>query len=155
MTPKRDANKTYKVHGDGIDSLRRGFDHIGMPSHRHAEAMRIVSEVIAANNATHFYWYAPPMTGEVCGYWDDAEVNQLWVQPSVVYVRRVTTTRLPERALTHQKQDAEYVGWELPGATSGGGGGDRRAEVAEVLCPAQFIRVPAGVECSYCEVVHP
>lgn len=155
MAGKRDQNQKYKVHGEGISTLGRGFDEIGMPEYRRSTAVTIVQEVLAANDAIDFYWYVPPATEEVCCYWDDAEKNQLWINPGELHVEKddLRITR-PARPVTYSKQNNDYVGWLLPGSQGGTGGGPQKAKIASVLCPATFLHVPAGVPCAECDIVH-
>lgn len=155
MAGKRDQNQRYEVHGDSIASLSRACAEIGMPEYRRSTAVEIVREVLAANGGVDFYWYVPPATDEVCCYWDDAEQNELWINPGEIHISSdEARTKRPERQLTYSKQDGAYVGWLLPGGQMGSGGGQERAKVATVLCPETYVHVPAGQPCSHCEVVH-
>lgn len=155
MPPKGAVNETYEVHGNSIETIRRGFEAIAMPGHRHAEAGMIVHEVLEANKVVDFRWYVPPGTPEVCCYWDDQETNVLWITSANVAIPADKGIARPRRALTWSKLDGAIVGWLLPGSESGRGGGLRKAEVPEVTCPVTFIRQPAGQPCPECEVVHP
>lgn len=155
MPGKRDQNRNYKVHGTGVSSLYAGFDEIGMPPYRRSTAISFVTEVLEANGARDFYWYVPPSTPEICCYWDDAEQNQLWINPGQLHISSdETRTKRPARPLTFSKQDGQYVGWFLPGGQSGTGGGPAPTQVATVVCPVTFLHVPAGVPCSDCEIIH-
>lgn len=153
MNEKGDKYLEYNVHGDGIDSIQTGFDEIGMPRNRHNEAIAIIREVLQANNATNFRWYKPPATDELSCYWEGARINMLWVTPIDVHVD--VDTPKPDRKTNWEKQDGQYVGWLLPGANAGAGGGPKHANIPTVLCPKEFIHIPAGVQCPYCEVEHP
>lgn len=152
MSGKGDKYLDYEVHGEGIDSIRSGFDELGMPPERRDEAFQIVREVLSANQVQTFRWYKTPGTNELACYWDDAPVNMLWVTVGEVHID-VSTPR-PARSITWQKQGGQYVGWLLPGADAGTGGGTKKTEVATVLCPETFIRNPVGTVCPTCEVVH-
>ena len=46
MAPKGDAHRSYAIHGDGLDSLRRGLIEIQMPDHRRDEALAHTLEVV-------------------------------------------------------------------------------------------------------------
>ena len=151
---KDDTYRSYEVHGDSVESLRNGFEAIGMPAHRQAEAQAIVREVLQANQVVNFRWYVPPATREVCCYWDTQKKNVLWVNAATVSILAEEEIDRPTRALTWSKQDGLIVGWLLPGAESGRGGGPRQSPIAEVTCPVTFIRQPAGRPCPDCEVVH-
>ena len=83
-TGKGDANRRYAVHGDGLASIRDGFNELAMPEHRRAEAFSIVSEVLAANRVVDFRWYRTEVTNELACYWDDQPTNVLWVTPRPV-----------------------------------------------------------------------
>ena len=154
-TGKGDANRRYAVHGDGLASIRDGFNELAMPEHRRAEAFSIVSEVLAANRVVDFRWYRTEVTNELACYWDDQPTNVLWVTPSEVHIpaERGRVTR-PPRPVNWEKEDGAYVGWRLPGAERGTGGGRRKPELATVLCPQTFIRQPAGSVCPDCDCVH-
>jgi hypothetical protein len=154
VAAKGDKHRSYRIHGDGIDSLVVGFNEINMPDSRRAEALTIVREVLEANHAGLLRWYKTEHTDELACYWDDSEVNTLWINPGELHVARGTP--LPERNLTWQNGDGTYLGWLLPeGVTGGGsGGGDRRHQVKYVVCPRSFQQVPAESLCPDCEVVH-
>lgn len=154
MTPKGTANEAYEVHGNSVEVIRQGLEAIGMPAHRQAAAQAIVREVLEANQAVDFRWYVPPGTPEVCCYWDGHEANVLWITSATVYVPVDKGIGRPARALTWRKQGGTHVGWLLPGAEAGRGGGPRQSPVAEVTCPVTFLRQPAGQPCPECEVVH-
>jgi hypothetical protein len=126
-----------------------------MPEHRRAEAYRIVGEVLAANDVVDFRWYKTDGKSELVCYWDDQPANALWVTASEVHIPSDTARVMrPGRPVDWQKEDGAYVGWLLPGAERGTGGGRRESEVATALCPETFIRQPAGTLCPRCEVVH-
>ena len=152
MSDKGDYHRTYEIHGDGLESIWRGFAELGMPQGRQAEAFAIVSEVVEANRAAGFRWYKTPGTNELACYWDGATVNMLWITAGEAHI--AADTARPERALTWSKQDGAYVGWLLPGADGGTGGGPKKVEVAKVLCPVTYLWQPAGQPCLECEVVH-
>jgi len=152
MGGNRGADRGYDVYGDDLDSIRSGFDELGMPTGRQTEAFAIVQQVLVANGASVLHWYKPPRTDELACYWDDSPVNMLWVTASEVHV--AAGTPRPARALNWEKQDGAYVGWLLPGAEAGSGGGTKKTEVAEVPCPVSFILHPLGTECPHCEIVH-
>lgn len=155
MPGKRTQNWSYAVHGEGISSLTPGFDEIGMPAHRRTAAVEIIREVLTANGASDFYWYKPPATEELCCYWDDATRNLMWINAGELHViSEPSIVALPARPVTYRKQDGDLVGWLLPGAEAGAGGGPRKPTVPTVLCPDQFIEVPAAAECPYCEIRH-
>lgn len=155
MAPKGDAHRGYAVHGDSVDTIRAGFDSIGMLAHRQAEAQSIVREVVEANGVVDFRWYKPDDTPELCCYWDDLDRNVLWVTVANVHIPMDRGPVQPERPLTWSKEAGAFVGWLLPGAESGSGGGGRpKLRVAEVRCPVTFILQPAGQPCPDCEIVH-
>jgi hypothetical protein len=135
-----------------------GFETLGMPRYRWDAAKEIVGDVLAANDARVFRWYATPAVFELCGWWDDAEKNLLWVWANNVHTcveDGVPLCRLPDRPVTYRTDDATVrVGWMLPGGTRGDGGGPQRARAVQVRCPETTMLVPAGQECSYCEQVH-
>lgn len=152
---KGDTNLRYEVHGVGLDSIRDGFRELTMPDHRRGEAFRIVAEILDVNNVVDFRWYKPPGTDELSCYWDGLEANALWITASDVHVvNDIGRVVRPARPTTWQKKGGAYVGWLLPGAEPGAGGGKRKGDVARVMCPVSFIYVPAGSICSDCEVVH-
>lgn len=154
MPGKGDTYRSYEVHGDSVDGLRDGLLAIGMPTHRHVEALAIVAEVVQANDVVDFRWYIPPVTQEVCCYWDAHERNVLWINQATVSIRADGGIARPTRALTWNKQEGQIIGWLLPGAESGRGGGRRQSPIAEVRCPVTSIRQPAGRVCPECDVVH-
>lgn len=116
MTGKGDAYKAYEVHGDSVETIRHGFEAIGMPTHRQAEAQAIVRDVLGANDVTDFRWYLPPTTPEVCCYWDGQEKNVLWVNSASVSILADDDIAQPARPLTWSKQEGAIVGWLLPAA---------------------------------------
>lgn len=152
MTPKGNKYLDYEIHGEGLDSIRAGFGELGMPLERRDVALRIIREVLDANGVQVFRWYKTPGTNELCCYWDDADVNMLWVTPGDVHIE--ASTPRPARPPNWQKQDGKYIGWLLPGANAGTGGGQWHVEVATVLCPETFLYIPAGSECPNCEFIH-
>jgi hypothetical protein len=121
---------------------------------RQRAALAIVTEILEVNDGRRFVWYVPPSTPEVCSYWDDAPTNLLWITNAGVHLKRGGPVDLLPRAITYQKQDGDYVGWLLPGAEAGVGGGTRQAEVTTVLCPATSLHQPAGTICPDCDIVH-
>jgi hypothetical protein len=147
---KRGKNLTYEVHGDGVASLERGFDELRMPANRRREAIAIVGEVLAANDGGDFAWYKA-RKDELCCYWGDPDRNLLWITAGAVHM--LPTLPRPDRPLTYSKEDGN-VGWLLPGAEKGTGGGSKQREVATVLCPESGIRQPAGQLCAECEIIH-
>jgi len=90
MPPRRITQRSYDVFGADVESLREGFAHIHMPPERWDAAVGIVREVLVANDVSQFYWYKPPRTAQLCGYWDDAEVNMIWISPSEVHIQAQT-----------------------------------------------------------------
>jgi len=52
-----DAPRIYRVQGDRVESLSEGFDELGMPTGRRSEAIEVVREVLAANEASVLRWY--------------------------------------------------------------------------------------------------
>jgi hypothetical protein len=141
---KRSKNQSYDVHGEGAASLVRGFDEVGMLEHRRAAALDIVREVVAVNAATDFYWYCTPSDSEICCYWDDADQNQMWINPTGVVLREdESLAKLPERPRDYFLGADRLAGWLLPGAEMGSGGGPQRREIPTV-----------GSICPDCEVMH-
>lgn len=116
MSGKGDKHREHAIHGDGLDSIGRGFDELGMPDGRRVEALAMIAE-------------------------------------NEVHIAKVTPR--PSRTLTWNKQVGEYVGWLLPGAESGSGGGSKHTTTPKVLCPDSFLWHPAGTMCEHCEIVHP
>jgi len=154
---KGDLNERYKVHGNDLDSLRQGFREIGMPENRYREALAIVREITEANDVREFRWYKTEGKDELCCYWDKQTVNVLWITPSNVHMRAETSlVQRPQRATTWrgERDEPDEVGWLLPGADRGPGGGPQRPKAAEVLCPETFVWQPAGTVCPVCDVVH-
>lgn len=156
MRGKGDANRRYRVHGDGVGSLVAGFDEIGMPPHRRVEALAIVRELVDANDVREFRWYKTEGKDELCCYWDDHQVNLLWITANNVHVTADTLlVRRPQRATTWREgRDGGGVGWLLPGAVRGAGGGRPRPEASGLRCPVTYLWQPAGTVCPSCEVVH-
>jgi hypothetical protein len=155
MSGKGDANRRYRVHGDGLDSIRDGFAELAMPEHRRRDAFAIVNEVLRANEVVDFRWYKTEGKDELVCYWDEQPYNVLWVTASEVHIVSDTSrVRRPTRSVNWQKEDGAYVGWLLPGAERGTGGGPRNSEVETVLCPETYIRQPSGTICPHCDVVH-
>lgn len=149
-----DRYLSHDVHGSGVGTLPEGFAHLAMAPARQRAAQQIVSELLELNNAKRFVWYIPPATPEVCSYWDDAPTNLLWITNVGLHVKRGGPVKPLSRPITYQKQDGDYIGWLLPGAEAGLGGGTRQAEVSTVLCPVTSLRQPAGSICPDCDVVH-
>lgn len=147
MAPKGNAYLDYEVHGDDVKSLRDGFAHIQMPLERWDAALGIVQEVLVANDVAKFCWYKPPATNQLCGYWDDAELNMIWISPSEVHISAQTPR--PQRAPTTHRDGGAEIGWLLPGASSASGGGHQHHKKAAPMCPTCSIAL-VGSECSYC-----
>lgn len=155
MAGKRESIQQYEMHGHEVASLGRGFDELGMPTYRRATAIEIVHEVLEANKASDFYWYKPPATDELCCYWDDAELNLMWINSGELHVRNdPASVVMPPRPITYTRTDNELVGWLLPGGEAGTGGNSGKPKARSVLCPVTFIRRPVGELCPDCEVEH-
>lgn len=154
MAARNDRYQDYEVHGAGISSLPAGLAHLTMTAARREAAQNLVAEVLVRNDADKFVWYMPPATPELACYWDGAPTNLLWITNSEVHVKADGPVTLPDRPTTWSKQDGGYVGWLLPGAEAGSGGGPKRPELPEVLCPATSLRQRAGIICPDCEIVH-
>lgn len=150
MRAKGNTYRDYDIHGDDVESLRNGFAHIQMPAARWEAALEIVREVLTANDVARFYWYVPPTTAQICGYWDEAEVNMIWISPSEVHMNAQTPR--PQRAPTMERGEGAEIGWLLPGAKSGSGGGHKERKTTAPLCPTCFIKVAPGSECMFCGV---
>lgn len=143
----------HAVNGD-FEALREGFAAIGMPQERWAEASAIVREVLDANGASGFRWYKPDRTDELACTWVGVGQNALWIAGNNVHVSPATTgVTLPSRPLTYSKENGA-VGWLLPGASTGTGGGRRRPGVRWIACPVTQELQPAGSECPDCSTVH-
>lgn len=153
MAGKRDRNRRYDVHGDGVETVRDGLAEIGMDDSRRSAAVRLVGEVLEANGATDFRWYKTSGKDELACYWGDWTKNVLWVTPSEVHIRASDPIVRPHPT-TWAGRNGDLIGWLLPGAVSGGGGGRAMPPVKGVICPATGITQPPGTECTYCEVVH-
>ncbi len=150
-----ERHRRYKLHGEGFDSLSTGFNALVMPEARRTTAVAIVHEVLEANGALLLKWYMTPGTPEVACFWDDETQNTLWITAGHVHVAAESTTVIRSaRPVNWEKADGRYVGWLLPGAAAGDGGGKRACQVATVLCPEAFVMVPAGIVCDYCGVDH-
>lgn len=106
-------------------------------------------------NVVNFRWYKSDGANELACYWDDQPTNVLWVAPGDVHVPadRIRVTR-PTRSLNWEKDNGAHVGWLLPGAERGTGGGRRQPDVATVRCPERFIHQPAGSICPDCDYIH-
>lgn len=158
MAPKGDAHRSYDLHGDTVESMRAGFEAIGMPPHRWAEAHDIVTEVLQANGATVFRWYKVPQKAELPCWWDDAERNLLWVWANNVHTAApdgVPIIAMPARRVDYRTDEAfPRRGWLLPGGTTGTGGGPAKPTAEQVRCPTTTMLVPAGQVCSHCDEVH-
>lgn len=155
MVGKGDANQSYRVHGDDVDSLWTGFDEIAMPEHRRDEALAIVREVVEVNDAQDFRWYKTEGKDELCCYWDDLAVNVLWITANNVHIKAdVSLVRRPLRTTDWSEHDGSGVGWLLPGADRGTGGGRQRPKVVEVRCPVTYLLHPAGTVCPDCDITH-
>lgn len=155
MAPKGDKHLEYSVHGTGLASLHDGFDAIKMPAHRSGDALAIAGEVLTANKANTFRWYLVESTQELCCWWDDHEHNVMWIRSHEVHIPAdESVVARPARAITYQRSDGDYVGWLLPGGEMGTGGGPQTQAARFVMCPREFMEVPAGSECPWCEEVH-
>jgi hypothetical protein len=147
------GDSKYEFEG-GLDTLRQGFEAIGMPRERWEDALAIVAEVLDANAAVDFSWYKPDRTGELACTWAGVGQNAMWVGPNNVHVAPATThVVLPKRALNYSKENG-VVGWLLPGATTGSGGGRRAPATRWVRCPTTQEPQPAGSTCPDCMIVH-
>lgn len=155
MAGRRSGNQTYDVHGEGVASLVRGFDELGMPEHRRAAALEVVREVVAVNAVTDFYWYCIRSGSEICCYWDDADQNQMWINTTGIVLREdQSLAKLPERTRDYVLDEGRLAGWLLPGAETGTGGGPQTRAIPTVNCPETFLPVPVGSKCPDCDVVH-
>lgn len=156
MNGKGEANKRYRVHGDGFNSLTAGFQEIGMPEVRRGEALAIVREVAEANDVREFRWCKTEGKDELCCYWDNHEVNVLWITATNVHIRAdISLVGRPQRTTTwREDRDGGGVGWLLPGADRGAGGGRQRPKAAELRCPVTYLWQPAGAVCPSCDTVH-
>jgi len=154
MAGKRTTNQRYAIHGQDVDSLRRGFVELGMPEHRQEPALEMVRDVLAVNSAKEFFWYMPPVTIEICCYWDGANRNLLWITSAVVQILNDPEVARPSRVVDYRKADGDTVGWLLPGSEGGGGGGPKKSKIKQVRCPEYFTLQPAGARCPDCDVVH-
>ncbi len=152
MRGKGSTYRNYPIHGDSLASIREGFAELAMPRERWDEAYKLLSEVLETNQVSVFRWYKTAGTNELSCYWDDASVNMVWVTAGDVHI--AADTPRPSRPTTWQKAGGSYVGWLLPGAHAGTGGGLREPEIAGVLCPETFVRNPLGTLCPTCEVIH-
>lgn len=152
---KGDANKRYRVHGDGVESLWTGFEEIGMPEHRRSAALAMVREVVDANNVREFRWYKTEGKDELCCYWDDLALNVLWISANNVHFKAdESLVRRSPRTTDWVEHDGSAVGWLLPGGERGAGGGRQRPKVAEVRCPETYMLHPAGTVCPDCDIEH-
>jgi len=131
MEPKSNKNTDYSFHGNDVDSMKVGFEQIGMPHHRWDEAISIVNEVREANGVRSFRWYKVENTDELACYWDDATKNLLWVQRHEVHVLKEVS--LPARPVDYTRDDGELIGWLLPGGSTGTGGGPPGIQSGEGL----------------------
>lgn len=145
---------SYEIHGRGIDSLGLGFDALGMPAIRRPHAFTIVREILEANGQPDLLWYSIPSQTELCGYWAGLNKNVLWISASTIHILSHRSVAKPPRPPEFFRPEGDLVGWWLPGAEASSGGGPASPRAAQVLCPAQFVMVPTGQECSYCELVH-
>lgn len=151
---KRTANEDYDIHGNGVRSLIDGFEALRMPESRRAAVLDLVRAVVDVNQATGFRWYKTDGTDELACYWDGAHRNTLWITRSEIHMRKdEDVAKRPPIPTTWQKDGGHFVGWLLPGAVRGAGGGPRRYEPKTVLCPNCFINIPAGTECPDCGFV--
>lgn len=154
MAARGDRYLTYEMHGSGVDSLPAGLAHLAMTTTRQRAAQDLVAEILALNGGDQFVWYIPPATPELSCYWGGAPTNLLWITNVGVHIKTDGPVVPLPRPTTYEKQGGDYVGWLLPGAEAGTGGGPKRPEVAWVLCPATSLRQPVGQVCSDCEIVH-
>lgn len=100
-------------------------------------------------------WYMTEGKDELCCYWDDLAANVLWITANNVRVKADTSlVERPQRATTWKEADGSGVGWLLPGAERGTGGGRQRPKAAEVRCPVTNVSHPAGTDCPHCDEVH-
>jgi hypothetical protein len=155
MAGSGDRYLSYDVHGSGVESLAEGLANLAMAPARQRAAKEIVGELLTLNSAERFVWYLPPATPEVCAYWNDAPTNLLWITNVGVHLKRDGPVTPLARPITYEKQDGDYIGWLLPGAEAGTGGGARPSEITTVLCPVTSLRQPAGSLCPDCEIIHP
>ena len=79
---------SHLIHGDGLESIRTGFDELAMPSNRRNDAYALVAEVLKVNEAVVFCWYKTKGTEELACYWDDHETNVLWVTVGHVHIQK-------------------------------------------------------------------
>lgn len=146
-----DAN--HEFEGD-FETLRDGFAAIGMPPERWTDASAIVREVLEANDAVGFRWYKPDRTDELACTWAGVGQNALWIGTNNVHVSTATAgIRLPPRTRTYSKQNGA-IGWLLPGASAGSGGGRRSPTTRWVACPVTQELQLGGSECPDCMTVH-
>lgn len=147
------ARNEHEFEGD-FETLRKGFAAIGMPQERWAEASAIVRDVLDANDAVDFRWYKPDRTGELACTWEFVGQNALWIGANNVHVAPATTgVVLPARTRTYSKENGT-VGWLLPGASTGGGGGRQTPASRWIACPVTQELQPAGSECQDCMTIH-
>lgn len=158
MAAKGDAHLDYDLHGETVESMRSGFEAIGMPPYRWPEALSIISEVLAANDAARFRWYKVPQKAELPCWWGDAERNLLWVWANNVHTAAPDgepIIRMPPRRVDYRTDEGfPRRGWLLPGGTTGTGGGPPKPAARQVRCPATTMLVPEGQTCSHCDEVH-
>ena len=148
---KGTSNEDYEVHGNGAETLAEGLRVLSMPEHRRKAALELVREILAVNQATEFRWYMPEKTEQILCYWDDQPRISVWIERSNIHMRKdETVARLPAIPTTWSKSGDYKVGWLLPGAESGAGGGPRKAEPKEVLCPNCFLLIPVETDCFEC-----
>jgi len=113
---KADRYLAYGCHGEGLGSLSVGFDYIKMPDERREEALNIISDVMRANDAHEFRWYKTDRMRELSCYWDEAEINMMWIGPGQVHI--AASTPRPSRPVTWINAGGTAVGWLLPGAVT-------------------------------------
>lgn len=154
MVASGDRYQIYDVHGRGVDTVPTGCAALAMSDTRQRAVVEIVSELLVLNDAERFVWYLPPATPELSCYWGGAATNLLWITTGAVHIKRNGPVIQRLRPFNYQKADGDHVGWLLPGAEAGTGGGPKRREVATVLCPASSLQQPAGQLCPDCEIVH-
>jgi hypothetical protein len=125
-----------------------------MPEPRQGEALAIVREVAAVNGVRHLRWYKYESKDEFCCYWDGHTANVLWITPTNVHIQADSPlVRRPSCTVTWRDHDGACVGWLLPGADAGTGGGRSRPKAAKVRCPVTHLWLPAGTVCPDCDLV--
>ena len=79
----------------------------------------------------------------------------MWITANNVHVHADPSVvqRPPQRSVTWVGHDG-CVGWLLPGADRGTGGGRQQPRASQVRCPVTFLWQPAGTVCQECDEVH-